>query len=191
MNRALIAFAIPCVLLLGLTIWQLGWSAGPAGLPGRLVDYHKIYDGFWDVACDTAMDGSDRRCYIQYVDVYRPRPEFAAAMVEVVMHEGDGDVPDPHIRFDLEPGLSFLNTEIVIESQTGSIPIDVSHCAVNTCPISGDVARQILSHWHSASAITLEIREGRPEPARLSWPMENFDKIFEDFGAQRALRNLP
>jgi len=191
MWKPVVAFTLPCLILLGLMVWKIGWGAGPDKLPGRLVDYHEIYDGFWDVACDTAMDGSDRRCYIQYVDVYRPRPDFAAAMVEVVMHPGGDGQPDPHIRFDLEPGLSFQTVVIATETADGSVPLDVSHCAVNTCLISGERARALLQDWTKADALTLSIHEGRPAPSQLSWPMERFAILFADFTAQRAARSLP
>ena len=32
-------------------------------------------------------------------------PDFAAAMVEVVYHPGEDGQPDPHVRFDIEPGI--------------------------------------------------------------------------------------
>ena len=191
MRRLLTAFTLPVLVLLGLVVWQLGWLAGPDKLPARVSEYHKVYDGFWDVACDSALDGTDRRCYIQYVDVYRPRPDFAAAMVEVVMHEGPGAQPDPHIRFDLEPGLSFLDATIAIEGPSGPLAVDVSHCAVNTCPISGDAARGILAQMLEADALTLRINEGRSEITQLSWPLETFPVLFDDFAARRAERDLP
>ena len=39
-------------------------------LAGRLITFKKSFDGWWDVACDTAPDGTDARCYVQYVDPY-------------------------------------------------------------------------------------------------------------------------
>lgn len=160
-------------------------------LPGRKVDYHEIYDVFWDVACDTAMDGSDRLCYVQHVDVYRPRPEFAAAMVEVVVHEGEDGQPDPHVRFDIEPGLSFRDAAIRVVTPDGPIPIDVSDCATNTCRFSGEDGRAILAAWRQGSALELVIDEGRDVPAQLSWPLGNINAILDDFAVQRAKRGLP
>ena len=187
--RALILSIAVLALVAGGIFW---WTMrDDHKLPGRLVDYHKIYDVFWDVACDTAMDGSDRLCYVQYVDVYRPRPEFAAAMVEVVVHEGADGQSDPHVRFDIEPGLSFQNTMVGVKTEDAMIPIDVSGCASNTCRFSGDEGRAILANWRKGSAIELVIEEGRDTPAQLSWPLGNINEILDDFAAQRAERNLP
>lgn len=185
-----LACVIAVVLATGAALW-LGWFGGRHVLHGRLVDYHKIYDTFWDVACDTAMDGSDRGCYIQYVDVYRPRPEFAAAMVEVVVHAGDDGLPDPHVRFDIEPGLSFRDTTVSVEIPGGVTALDVSHCASNTCRFSGADGRAILESWRDGTALILTIDEGRDGPTSRSWPLENMAMILNDFTAQRRARNLP
>ena len=146
MRRITYALAIPAVALLALVIWQICWQPQRQTLPGRLVDYHAIY-GLWDVACDTAMHGTDRGCYIQYVEVYRPRPEFAAAMVEVVMHPGADGQPDPHIRFDIEPELSFRHTYIHTVLPEGPRAVALTHCAGNTCRVTGDAARALLREW--------------------------------------------
>ncbi len=185
-------------LIVGLSLAAVLGAGGVAwtmkedrSLKGRKVDYHKIYDVFWDVACDTAMDGSDRLCYVQYVDVYRPRPDFAAAMVEVVVHKGDDGQPDPHVRFDIEPGLSFQNTKIAIETGQGAMPIDVSQCKSNTCRFSGDEGREILALWRQGSMLSMTIDEGREELSQLSWPMQNINTILDDFATQRVERGLP
>lgn len=190
MRRLLIAFALSVLALLGLVVWQLGWLEQRQTLPGRLSEYHKVY-GFWDVACDTATDGSDRRCYVQYVDVYRLRPDFAAAMVEVVMHEGADGRPNPHIRFDIEPDFTFRNTTMAVLTPAGAQPVDISHCAVSSCRIIGGPARDLLRMWRRGSAITLDVGEGRAVPARLSWSLDDINIILDDFAAQRAARNLP
>ncbi len=175
----------------GLIAWGAGWLTPRQTLPGRLVDYHAIYDTFWDVACDTAMDGSDRRCYIQYVDVYRPRPDFAAAMVEVVFHPGDTGQPDPHVRFDIEPGYSFRDATLNVSTPDGELPLDVSGCRSNTCIFTGDAGRAVLTAWRKGTTLDLELDEGRDALAKLSWPLGNINAILDDFAVQRRARNLP
>jgi len=189
--KILLAGSLALALLAAGLSWSLGWIGGGQKLPGRLVDYHKVYDGFWDVACDTALDGSDVGCYIQYVDVYRPRPNFAAAMVEVVMHHGPGGAPDPHVRFDIEPGLSFRDTRIAVLSADGARPRDLSHCASNTCRITCTDGQAVLDLWRGGTALTLTVDEGHDAPARLLWPLQSMPAILDDFAAQRAVRSLP
>lgn len=160
-------------------------------LTGRKVDYHKIYDVFWDVACDTAMDGSDQGCYVQYVDVYRPRPEFAAAMVEVVYHKGADGQPDPHIRFDIEPAYTFEGTRIAVSTPSGQIPVDTSVCSGPTCRISGDQGKAVLAAWRKGEALSVTIDEGREALITRQWPLGNINAILDDLAAQRATRGLP
>jgi len=189
MKRIALALMIPLLLLLGIMSWLIGWWGQT--LPGRHVDYYKVYDGGWEVACDTATDGSDTGCYIQYVDVYRPRPEFAAAMVELVMRDGPDGTPDPHLRFDIEPGLSFREATVSVALGEGAETLDMSHCAVNTCLFSGQESHDILNVMRRGTALHLEIDEGRGDPARLVWPLWNIETILDDFAAQRAKRGLP
>lgn len=190
--RKLVLAALAAALLVtGVAVLLFRLTSSGHELAGRLVDYHKIYDRFWDVACDTAMDGTDQGCYIQYVDVYRPRPDFAAAMVEVVVHQGDDGQPDPHVRFDIEPGLSFTDTTITVTTPDTDIPIDVSDCPSNTCRFSGAEGRAILDRWRTGTAINLTIQEGRDSPATLRWPLENMGTILDDFATQRQARDLP
>lgn len=182
------ALALAC-----LAAGALGWAFWPRGqgLEGRKVDYHRIYDTFWDVACDSAMDGTDRGCYVQYVDVYRPRPDFAAAMVELVYHPGEDGRPDPQLRFDIEPGLSFRQTTVAVNVVGGALPIDISQCAGNTCRIAGGAARAILAGWRAGASLEWQIDEGRGPPARLTWPLRHINAILDDLAAQRAARGLP
>lgn len=183
---------IASLSLLGVISATLVWWWFPRQtLPWRLVDYHRIYDPFWDVACDTALDGSDRRCYLQYVDVYRPRPGFAAAMVEVVFHTGADGTPDPHVRFDIEPALSFRDTGLIVETSDGEVPLDVSGCRSNTCVINGDAGRDMLELWRGGTTLRLEINEGGDAPVRLNWPLREMALILDDLAAQRRARSLP
>ena len=71
-----------------------------AKLDGRLITFKKSFDGWWDVACDTAPDGTDARCYVQYVDPYRTTPHLRAAMVDFLYRKTTGGKAEPIITFD-------------------------------------------------------------------------------------------
>jgi len=177
---------------LGAIAWWGGWPPfGGQTLPGRLTEYYKTYDKNWELACDAALDGSDRRCFAQYVEVYRPRPEFAAAMVEVVYHAGDDGGPNPHVRFDIEPGLRFRDATVTVETPDGDVPLDVSDCRSNTCRFNGAAAQAILDSWRRGSFLRLEIDEGRAATAKLVWPLDEMTALLDDFERQRAARELP
>ena len=70
-------------------------------LPGRLITFKKTFDGWWDVACDTAPDGSDPRCYVQYVDPYRVQPKLRAAMVDFLYRRRADGASEPVITLML------------------------------------------------------------------------------------------
>ncbi len=185
------AFIVIAAALAALAAWWAGWNPFGQKLPGRVTDYHQTYDRLWEVACDTAPDGSDARCYVQYVDVYRPRPEFAAAMVEVVMHEGESGRPEPHVRFDIEPGLSFRDAALTIETANGTVALDLSDCPGNTCRFVGTAGVDVLAVLKGGTALELKIDEDRAEPAVLTWPLGSMADVLDDFAAQRRARNLP
>lgn len=180
------------VFIAGMAAWRAGWlDFGGQTLPGRLTEYYKTYDRFWELVCDSALDGSDRRCYAQYVEAYRFRPDFAAAMVEVIYRPGDDGRADPHVRFDIEPGLSFGDASVTVETPDGGLLVDVSGCRSNTCVFSGEAGRTILQSWRRGSSMHLKIDEGRAEPVELAWPLGEMDALLDDLGRQRAERDLP
>ena len=189
--------AVLCVLVLTAlgSAWAMGWLAQQHKLMGRLIDYKRVEGGLWEMACDTAVDGSDAGCYIQYVDVYRSRPDFAAAMVEIVYRDGADGEPDPHIRFDIEPGFRIRDAVMTLhgpDMDTGNgRSIDLSHCRRNTCVIAGQAGRALIADWRDADRLDFVIEEGRDIPARRSWQMVNFPDLLDDFAAQRAARDLP
>ncbi len=161
-------------------------------LPGRIPEYHKVYDGWWDVACDTAMDGSDRRCYVQYVDIYSPRPNFRAAMVEVIYRPAADGSGEPVITFDIEPDLSFRDAELSVSRPDGSYHrLTTGTCSGPKCSVSGIPATDMLAEWRRGQRLILTIREKDGNMLRRSWPLENINAILDDFADQRAARKLP
>ncbi len=165
-------------------------------LAGRHSEYHKVYDGWWDVACDTAMDGGDRRCYVQFVDIYSPRPNFRAAMVEVVYRRSGDGAGEPVITFDIEPDLSFTGAEIAIIRPDGSqhlLPIGACSGPDSgpKCPVSGDPAAGMLKQWRQGESLSLTIREKDGSKLERRWPLGKINAILDDFDAQRRARNLP
>jgi len=170
--------------------WGLGLIRFGQTLPGRITDHYATYDG-WELACDTAMDGTDPRCYVQYVDVYRPRPDFAAAMVEVVMRKDAQGRPDPHVRFDIEPGLDLSDGGLSVVTASGAAPVDLSGCSGHSCVVSGDAGRALLRAWRDGESLRFEIAEDRDAPRVLSWPLAPMGRMLDDFAALRREHGLP
>ena len=136
-------------------------NAAAGTLPGRLIAYKKTFDGWWDVACDSAPDGSDARCYVQYVDPYRYPPNLRAAMVDFLYRKSADGNSEPVIRFDVEPDLSFASdVKMSIVDEDGSeklVPVD--ECRTEKCVFSGTPAQVMLVRWSGAKLLRLKIKE--------------------------------
>lgn len=182
---------VVAVLALGLALLLPNRHQGQK-LAGRHSEYHKVYDGWWDVACDTAMDGGDRRCYVQYVDVYSPRPDFRAAMVEVVYRRATDGSAEPVVTFDIEPDLSFRDVALSVSRADGSQhPLNTGDCSGPKCSAAGTAATKMLAEWRKGYSLSLTLREKGGTMRQLSWPLGNINAILDDYAEQRASRNLP
>ena len=121
-------------------------------LAGRLITFKKTFDGWWDVACDTDPDGADARCYVQYVDPYRVKPKFRAAMVDFLYRRKADGAAEPVITFDVEPDLSFARDVrlTVIAGDGAEKEISVAACPSGKCVFAGGTAQAMLIRWSSA-----------------------------------------
>lgn len=162
-------------------------------LPGRLITYHKGFDVWWDVACDTAPDGSDPRCYAQYVDVYSPRPNLRAVIVDFLYRRGADDRPEPVITFNIEPDLSYAKDAemLVIRNDGSKSRIDASSCPTAKCVYTGDVGRRMLDAWSDAKTLVLLIKEKSGKTVERRWPLGNMAEMIRIIAEQRKKRGLP
>ncbi|MGI9475775.1 MAG: hypothetical protein ACR2PI_03665 [Hyphomicrobiaceae bacterium] len=162
-------------------------------LPGRLITFKKTFDGWWDVACDTAPNGSDARCYVQYVDPYRVTPKLRAVMVDFLYRRADDGDAEPVITFDVEPDLSFArDVRLAIVGADGTEKeIAVSACTGGKCVFAGGKAKAMLIRWSGAKRLRLRIREHGGEIVVREWPLGNMREIVRLIGEQRKVRGLP
>lgn len=162
-------------------------------LPGRLITFHKTFDIWWDVACDTAPDGSDARCYAQYVDVYRPRPNLRAAIVDFLYRHGTDGRPEPVITFNIEPDLSYVrDAQMWLVRADGSrSTIDASACPTAKCVFTGDPGRRMLKDWAQAKTLVLRVQERSGATLERRWPLTNMAEMIRIIAEQRKLRGLP
>ena len=162
-------------------------------LPGRLLTYHKVFDVWWDVACDTAPDGTDARCYAQYVDVYSPRPNLRAAIVDFLYRRGSDGQPEPIITFNIEPDLSYArDAEMTLVRNDGSTSsIDASGCPTGKCVFTGEVGRKMLQDWSEAKTLILLVKEKSGKIVERRWPLGNMAEMVRIIAEQRKKRGLP
>lgn len=162
-------------------------------LPGRLITFKQTFDGWWDVACDTAPDGSDARCYVQYVDPYRTTPRLRAAMVDFLYRRTANGATEPVITFDVEPDLSFARDVrlAIITADGAEKEIPTAACPGGKCVIAGGLARAMLIRWSRAQTLRLRIREHSGETVVREWPLGNMREIVRVIADQRKARGLP
>ena len=181
---ALGAGLLGLIFVAALAAWQLGPVRFGQTLPARVTDHYETYDG-WQLACDTAKDLSDPNCYLQYVDPYRPRPDFAAALVLLQMKDGK-----PELMFGIEPGLKFTEARIEMETSNGRVPLDFSDCRKNSCTFSGQAANDLLDRLKTGQTLHLQLAE-KDGPVNLSWPLQSMTQMLDDFAVERQKRGLP
>lgn len=184
----------PLAMILAALLVTNGAGAVHADtLPGRLITFKQTFDGWWDVACDTAPDGSDARCYLQYVDPYRTTPRLRAAMVDLLYRRtGDGGA-EPVITFDVGPDLSFARDVrlSIIAADGAEKEIPTAACPGGKCVIVGGLAKAMLIRWSRAKTLRLRIREHGGEVVIRQWPLGHMREIVRIIAEQRKARGLP
>ena len=162
-------------------------------LAGRYITFKKVYDGWWDAVCDTAPDGTDPRCYVQYVDPYSPSPKFRAAMVDFIYRRIDSGKSEPVITFDVEPDLSFAkHVRMTIIGPAGKREaMPVVQCPTSKCVYSGAAASAILASWSTGQALELAIDEHDGKQIIRQWPLGNVGEMVRLIAKQRRERQLP
>lgn len=172
-------------------VYGLPRAAQAEQLAGRLITFKKTFDGWWDVACDTAPDGSDARCYVQYVDPYQVKPKFRAAMVDFLYRRTADGAAEPVITFDVEPDLSFARDVrlAIIGADGAEKAVTVAACPSGKCVFAGGAAKAMLIRWSGAQR--LRIREHSGEIVVREWPLGNMREIVRIIAEQRKARGLP
>ncbi|MGX9349909.1 hypothetical protein ACS3QZ_01780 [Shimia sp. W99] len=159
--------------------------------PGDWIVTHFATFGLWSSICDERIeDGTLRqRCYIRWVDVYSPRPDFAAQFL-FITPETDG----PSVEFGIEPGTFFAPDGFRITHTPDDVIWSTTRGGCLTglsCVFSGPEVEPLLSAMQTGTAFrfTFTDRHGRAQD--LTWPLIGFDAAFSDFETQSRSRNLP
>lgn len=190
--KTLLASGAVIVLAAGLFVQQGGLSLFGQKLEQRDISYHKTYDGWWDVACDAAIDGGGTRCYMQYVDVYEPQPNLRAAMVELTYAKDGNGVSQPTLVFNIESGMDFAKSSMRVEKPDATaMDLPFGACSGTECSITGGEAERILATWRGGETLRLSLSEADGSDVIRTWPLQNMATILDDLASQRAQRNLP
>lgn len=150
-----------------------------------VVDHYKPF-GLWDSICDHRMTGDVKevRCYLRYVEVFSPRPNFAAQFVFVT--------PGPEVEIGLERGTRFPKDGIRIEG-TGGTLWSTNRILCRTgfaCTFAGDEAQTLLTAMTDGTTFAFDFTDRHGMPRELRWDLTAFADALADFTRESTARHL-
>ena len=157
--------------------------------PGDWVVTHQQAFGLWDSVCDERPEGDamHQRCYIRYVEVFSPRPNFAAHFV-FVTPDGDG----VRIEYGSEPGTRFVRDghRIDRDGETVWRPTQATCLTGGTCVFAGVQAADLYDALHAGGEWRFDFADRHGQVQSLSWDLAPFNAAAEDFETESAARGL-
>lgn len=156
------------------------------------IDHHKAF-GLWDSMCDwRETDGvTEKRCYLRYVDVFSPRPKFAAVFTFIT--------PEPSgykISFGIEPNTAYKQNGLRIDANgTTTWALDNINCTRQSeCIWTGDAADTFINALKEpsdpAAVLVQDFFDRHGQEQLLQWDLAPFAPALADFDAQVAERGL-
>lgn len=153
---------------------------------GEWVITHQKPFGLWDSVCDRREAGAltQERCYLRYVDVYSPRPEFGAMFLLIT---GEG------VEFRMERGIRFSRNGFRAERGGSLIWQETRRDCLNgrECYMTGSRARAFLDTISGGGALRFTFRDRSGNPRDLSWDLAPVAAALADYRAEARLRGLP
>ncbi len=156
--------------------------------PGEWVVTHHAAFGLWDSMCDERVTGDikEERCYIRYVDVFSPRPNFAAQFV-FVTPEQDGY----KVEFGVERGTTFVTGGFQIRNGNDVIwQNNRKRCLLNACSFIGTDADELLAAMQAGDEFAFAFNDRHGADQTLSWDLSAFADILADFHTESRRRGL-
>lgn len=186
MRRLFGSALVSCLLLAGAAGAQ---DRAGNDTPGDWVVTHHARFGLWDSVCDERpVDSSmQRRCYIRYVDVFSPRPEFAAHFVFVTPEDGG-----VRIEYGSEAGTRFAPDGQWIETDgTRTWRAERLACLTGgSCVYSGPAAAELYAALKAGGQWRFHFSDRHGHLQDLTWDLTPFADAAADFEAEAAARGL-
>ena len=144
--------------------------------PGEWRVTHTKAFGLWDVICDERATGDvlEERCYLRYVDVFSPRPNFAAMFAFVT--------PDGRIEFGIERGTAFRKNGFRLERDGQSIwSFEKDPCLFGgTCAFVDGDATEMTAQMIAADSFIFDFVDRHGTPRELEWDMTRFGEALDE-----------
>lgn len=179
---------LPLLLALAATPLTAQDRAG-RNTPGEWVVTHHQPFGLWDSFCDMRQtDGvTEERCYLRYVDVFSPKPKFAAMFLFVTPVDGVSEV-----EFGIERGTRFDEGGFRIERDGTPIWVNESFACLRlrACTYKRDDAQALLGHMASGEALRFTFTDRHGTDRDLTWSLTRFAEALDDYRGEAAARGL-
>lgn len=157
--------------------------------PGNWRVRHFETFGIWNSMCDEREENGDlvQRCYLRYVDVFSPQPNFAAQFLFVTAEDGAEAVD-----FGLEAGTFFAPNGFRIDmGGKTSWRTRRPGCLTGlSCTFKDAPAEALLAAMAAGGDMRFEFVDRHGAAQDLTWPLDGFDAALADFRTQSRARAL-
>ncbi|MEL6610410.1 MAG: hypothetical protein AAFO93_16005 [Pseudomonadota bacterium] len=153
--------------------------------PGEWVVTHHTPFGLWDSFCDERTTGEtlEQRCYLRYVEVYAPRPNFGAIFTFITPDE---------VEFGMESGIRLIGDGLRIE-QDGEIAWQETRRSCQTggaCTLDGGAADAFLDTASDGGTLAITLRDRQGIVREMFWDLSQMDAALTDYRAEAQKRDL-
>lgn len=152
------------------------------------VEHYREF-GIWKSICDEREEdgGLKQRCYLRYVDVFSPRPKFAAVFVFLFPRDGKSV-----FQFSFERRTRYADDGLVASDDGGNIiwrapPECISG---NGCMLEGEKREALLAAWQKASSVDQAFIDRHGVERNLSWSLDGFADAVKDYRDRAGERGL-
>lgn len=183
MPRLLISI---CLLFLPITAIAQDRSGNDTA--SDWIAQHFVSFGLWDSVCDERIENDvlKQRCYLRYVDVYSPRPNFSATFVFVFTEAGQSVV-----EMGFERRTRYNDKGFRVE-KNGETVWTFDDACLNTskCRLTGASAKNYMSELSKGDMLVQDFRDRAGQDRVLNWDLSLFTEALADYRAAAAERSL-
>ncbi|MEM7438203.1 MAG: hypothetical protein AAF393_01295 [Pseudomonadota bacterium] len=156
------------------------------------VDHFESF-GLWDSACDWRdTDGvREERCYVRYVEVYSPRPQFGALFAFIVPDAAGYRLSlgvEDGTQFD-EGGFRIEHGGAVVWTFSGDLCLFGGEC-VWTGGRDAEVFQALVPQEGTKAALVLAFADSYDQRFELRWDLSQMGEAFEDMDREAEKRGL-
>lgn len=149
---------------------------------------HYVPFGLWDSICDERAedDGIHQRCYLRYVEVYSPRPNFQATFAFVYPKAGHSIV-----EIGFERGTRYSDQGFrVMQGNEPVWTVDGDCLRSGPCRLTGHDAQDVLAQFVAGDTLVQAFRDRNGKVWRLEWDLSGFEAALKDYRQASGQRGL-